>query len=275
MKKRQIVISIIVLLLVLLGVTFAWFNMRDRSNISNIEVEIEGDGGYLLLSTDGTNYEPSLDYTSLLTSLALNDVSGDGYTLNKPLGGISDADGLLASNWEAATPNVDYIDIPIFVKTNVGNTLHLSMDKSYISPIDNVSNISPYGSFSRNYIAGATRVAIFEDVDSALSGKLFWVPNETYQLTKNAGVYTFDENGTPEVSYQYLKNVDGEYTVTDFTDWAPQTTSAITTANPVLINFDTEVKKVVVRVWLEGTDRESSIALSGGVFKVKLSLTVE
>lgn len=275
MKKRQIIISIVVLILVLLGVTYAWFNMLDRGNINNIEVEIQGDSNNLKLSTDGTNYQSGLDYTGLLTNLDITDVSGDGYSLNKPLGGIDDVDGMLASNWESAIANVDYIDIPVFVKATVGSKLHLSMINSYLSPFDTTSNISPYGVFSRNYIAGATRVAIFEDVASTLTGKLFWVPNDQYQLTKSAGSYTFTETGASEASYQYLKNVSGQYTLTDFTTWTPQTTSQLSVSNPELVNFDTEIKKIVVRVWLEGTDRESSIALSGGVFKVKLSLTLE
>lgn len=275
MKKRQTVISIIVLLLTLFGVTYAWFNLRDRTTINNVEVEIVGDIDYLLLSTDGLNFESGLDYTNQLSNLNITDVSGDGYTLNKPIGAIGDTDGLLATNWEPAEANVDYIDIPIFIKAKFGDKLYLRMDTSYVSPYDTTSNISPYGSFSRNYIAGATRVAIFESVDNLLAGKLFWVPNETYQLTKSNGVYTFNANGTPEVVNQYLKNVNGNYTMTNFGDWRPLISSTLAANKPEILNFDTDVKKVVVRIWLEGTDRESSIALTGGVFKVKLSLTVE
>jgi hypothetical protein len=162
-------------------------------------------------------------------------------------------------------------------------------DESYIEPVnpeDKGSNI--YGDFSRDYIAGAMRVAIVEDDEV----KMIWAPNSQYELIQYPnGTYAFKNgvngNSTPETSYSYYsENEEGELVEKPVTtdDYASKKfvvdgtgaakgysgrSASLVSLSPAA-EGEYDQKNVKIRIWFEGTDREAHQALAGGNVNVKL-----
>ncbi len=135
-----------------------------------------------------------------------------------------------------------------------------------------------------------------------------WIPNDKYQITEkteteknDAGVgvdvtkLTFSDNGTREEVYGYLApDGTGEYTQTNWTEddyssgkvvvgnegfatatsTANATYLAINSVNPLLdFSDDTtegmKEKTLLIRIWVEGTDREAHTYLNSGEVQYK------
>lgn len=138
-----------------------------------------------------------------------------------------------------------------------------------------------------DYIAAAARVAFIEVVDGTEVLKSLWIPNDKTELY-------YDENGLPQINtagqredYSYLRlNGDQMEQYTYSTDELlsgtiifgnPQSRQSIATAdgtvpptvgmNKPILSFDgsqIEEKELLIRIWIEGTDREANAALNGG-----------
>jgi hypothetical protein len=162
-------------------------------------------------------------------------------------------------------------------------------DESYITPVntqDDGTNI--HGKFSRDYIAGAMRVAIIDDTGL----KMLWAPNSSYQLIQNNnGSYALKTgeygDSVPESDYYYFaENEDGELVqqkvspeayaskqfVVDGTGaMKDEAGNSPTLATLIPASEGAYAQKTVkIRIWFEGTDREAHQALAGGNVNVKL-----
>lgn len=293
-KKRIIFSSICVILLVaLVGGTLAWFYMNEEVTISygnSIFCEA-GDSLEISLVESGSTsrWTSAIDYRS--GEFTTVDITGNGKNLYRPAEidenqqpfGFNEAVSSLSDS-----KYYDYIELEVAFRSLSKMNVYLS-DESFISPADPenaTGNI--YGNFSRDYIAGAMRVAILEGDEV----KMLWAPNSGYQLIKYPnGSYSFNsgENGfsEPESSYSYFaENADGELveTVVSSEEYASKRFVVDGTGankhdsgnSAVLLTLDPasegayDQKNVRIRIWFEGTDREAHQALAGGNVNVKL-----
>lgn len=293
-KKRIILGSICVILLIaLVGGTMAWFYINEEVTVSygnSIFCEA-GDSLEIALVEGGaaTRWASTLDYSA--GSFTTVDISGNGVNLYRPIEidenqqpiGFTTA----VSSLDNST-NYDYIEMELAFRSVSKMNVYLS-EESFISPVnteDSGANI--YGNFSRDYIAGAMRVAVVDD--SGL--KMLWAPNSKYQLIQNAnGTYSFKsgENGdsTPESAYYYYgEDANGElvkqevsqddYASKRFVVDSTNANKGNTGNSPVLVSLNPESQgayaqeTVKIRIWFEGTDREAHQALAGGNVNVKL-----
>jgi hypothetical protein len=149
---------------------------------------------------------------------------------------------------------------------------------------------------SADHIAAATRVAFVEVVDGVEVLRSLWIPNDKTQLY-------YDENGIPNVNtagerepYGYLRlNEDHMenymYSIEDILSGSlivgdPQSQEAVDTGdviipptigmNKPILSFDgskLEEKELIIRIWIEGTDREANAALNGGDMTYKFAFT--
>ena len=293
-KKLILLSSISVILMVaLIGGTLAWFYLNEEVTINygnSIFCEA-GDSLEIALVENGT---PSR-WSSLIDISAGEyttvDISGDGYHLYRP-SEINELQQPLSFKPAVSSLDdmsaYDYIEMEVAFRSLSKMKVFLSED-SYITPVnteDNGSNM--YGAFSRDYIAGAMRVAIIEGSEL----KMLWAPNSQYELIQYPnGTYGFrsGENGnsTPETDYSYfVQDENGEYVeqavsaeefaskkfVVDSTGARNGTSgkaAPLITLNPSG-EGDFDQKTVKIRVWFEGTDREAHQALAGGNVNVKL-----
>lgn len=293
-RKRVIFSSICVILLVaLVGGSLAWFYINEKVTVSygnSIFCEA-GDSLEIALVENGVagRWSSSIDYSG--GEFTTVDISGDGNNLYRP----SEIDEnqqpvnmIPAVSSLEDTGSYDYIELVVAFRSVSKMNVYLS-EESVIEPVD-TSNTSSniYGNFSRDYIAGAMRVAVVDDTGL----RMIWAPNSKYQLIQNGdGTYAFKSgaNGesTPESDYYYYGEdengnlVQQEVSVDAYADkkFVVDSTEAnknYTGNSAVLASLVPESegshaqKTVRIRIWFEGTDREAHQALAGGNVNVKL-----
>ena len=126
-----------------------------------------------------------------------------------------------------------------------------------------------------------------ESIDFHEELVMIWVPNDTYELTEifedvtGSGTMVlsgaaFTANGTPEPAYYYYNGTEKA----QYAEGSYCTDSMLHTSgyhllsdslwhNPVTGRYYANVK---IRIWVEGYDREASIALEGGLFDTEIYL---
>lgn len=291
-RKRIIFSSIFVILLIaLVGGTLAWFYINEEVTVSygnSIFCEA-GDSLEISLVENGapTRWSGSIDYSA--GEFNAVDISGDGCHLYRPAEideNQSPVNLLQATSSLEDGSSYDYIEMVVAFRSVSKMNVYLS-DESFIAPVDpddTTSNI--YGSFSRDYIAGAMRVAVVDENGQEL--KMLWAPNSKYELIQNGnGTYDFKADSTPEDPYKFYGEdengviVEQEvpadlYASKKFVVDSTGAKAGYTGSAPVLVSLNPEgegahaVEIVRIRIWFEGTDREAHQALAGGNVNVKL-----
>ena len=293
-RKRIIFSSICVILLIaLVGGTLAWFYVNDEVvvNYGNSIFCEAGDSLEIALVENGVAGKWSSTVDCSTGEFTTVDISGNGSELYRP-SEINEYQQPVSmvpavSSLEDSM-SYDYIELEVAFRSVSKMNVYLS-DESYIvpaDPTDSTSNI--YGNFSRDYIAGAMRVAVVDGSEL----KMLWAPNSKYQLIQNGnGSYSFKtgENGdsVPESNYYYyLEDEYGrvlqqevstdEYASKRFVVDSTGAKKDYTGNSAALVSLVPEAEgqhaqqTVRIRIWFEGTDREAHQALAGGNVNVKL-----
>ncbi len=292
-NKILILISLLVLTFSLVSVSYSWFLISNSVDIdldSSLTVASRND---LLISLDnGVTWSGS--YSTGTSFGTVLDVSGNGVNLYTPIaftGALND----IPTNFDTATPiyftspnsDGDYLELKIMFRSQAPLTVLFGGD-SAINPVSSDANVrrSTFGSFTLDNIAGAARLAILNS--SKDETIMIWAPNPYFQLTYSGDATAeFTKNGTIEPAYYYY-SYDGisytkqtvsknAYYTRDYIVGSTSTTSGEQGSSKVLLSLNKENESDVyytgtlnVRIWIEGTDRESQIPLSGG--KVSMSL---
>ena len=283
-KKKKIIISILslVLILALAGGVYAWFYMNESTYVdygSDIVCEA---GKSLEISADNGN-----SWNGVITrdgfSSETQDITGDGANLYRPTQ-MDDYNQPVAYEnavaYDSATQTGDFVEMTLRFRSTSAMDVYLS-GESFVSPTNPDKEGNIFGSFSRDYIAGAARVAFIENGTT----KMVWAPNPNYQLTRNDnGTYTFAADGQPETyyytnaSYRTVAYSAEDFAASRFVTGTTEADTATTGKSARLFSIrPTEnnygYAELTVRIWFEGTDREASEALAGGQVKVKLKFT--
>ena len=308
MKKNLKLFNLILVLfifLLALSSTFAWFF---------INKQIEVDYGSEIVCEAGTSLEVSLlegidadnnlelwsDYSSYVkyngNEAKIEDITGDGKNLYRPTGIETDPDtkelypgGLSTANKIDDSGFGDYIELELKFRSISEMNVYLS-GESIVEPIDSSdTNRNIFGKFSKDFIAGAIRVAILEKNDDGSEElKMIWAPNPNIELIKNKN-NTYDlkyEDGAIEDYYYYkydqelaevvkYKVSSEDYANKLFVIGSTNATDSMVNNSPLLLKISPSIdqmieKRIIIRVWFEGTDREADQALSGGQVKVNL-----
>ena len=291
--KLSIILYIVILSVALVG-TLAWFLFEQSATIKTEEDSRIIAGEYLEICFDDGNDNPNDDKWGIDISVSntaqFPDVSltPDG-TVWYPVS-LEEDDGLIYGEagrgvYEDVTGQNGYlVKIPLKVRASRGINVYLHQDSKLEGvDLEKTDATGVTGSlFSRDAVAGAARVAFFD----ANGAKMVWVPNANYELTSNSeGVLDINYNGTVEGSYKYLNVVDG--IVTEGNEYGVWDNNLIVTGNSNLATDESvndampilsfteagEEKKLVIYIWIEGSDREANTVLSGGSFKYDLKLT--
>ncbi len=297
MKKRSIIFGSIcmILLISLVGGTLAWFYINEEVTVGygNSVFCEAGDSLEISLVENGapTRWSSSIDYSA--GEFTVVDITGDGTKLFRPTEIDENQQpvgfNVAVSSLENAK-EYDYVELEVAFRAVSKMNVYLS-EESFIEPVnavfDNEKNPNIYGNFSRDYIAGAMRVAIVDD--SGL--KMLWAPNSGYQLSQNdkGTSFSFNAKGAAEADYSYYVETGDEEN-----PYAQQTVPADMYANntfvvdstgadkeqqgnsPVLVSLnpksegESDTATVKIRIWFEGTDREAHQALAGGNVNIKL-----
>lgn len=307
-KKITALVSLLSVLSISVTSTFAWFFMNS---------DVEVDYGSEIVCETGTSLEVSIyqgideetggekwsGFSSKVKksniTAKLQDITGDGVDLYSAVSLKSDENGNLVPSGFTKAVSIDkdgfgdYIELHIKLRSVNPMNVYFG-GESTVSPTyegDNPDNI--YGDFSKDYIAGAMRIAVLEkNLDDSETLKMLWAPNPTYELVrdKEKGTYSFNKNGAIE-NYKYYKCIDEENSEfelhkvevddlinkkfiigsTNTDDTLINNSPLLTTITPTANDFG--YASLIVRVWFEGTDREADQALSGGQAKMNLVFT--
>lgn len=285
-RKLHAILSVIIIASLITGVTYAWFFIN-----RDVELEYASD----IVCESGTSLELSIDNGETWsgrvvksgTSSKLMDISGNGVNLFRPkmLDETNQPIGFDIAEVIDSQGYGDYIEFNVDLRSTSAMNVYLSGD-SFINPKSTDSDdVNIFGKFSKDYIAGAMRVAILEKVDDTEVLKMIWAPNPTFMLTRNQnGTYNFTPEGVMETSYSYYTG-DSYYTVTkddyankqfiygstNATPYMANSSPILTTLNPATGYYD--IKTLIIRIWFEGTDREADQALSGGCTEMNIKFS--
>lgn len=313
-KNKKLILGLCSVLLVLLlagaGV-YAWY-MNLSANLIDPQTLQVTTSQFLEVRRAAADGEEPAEYGSTLElsfdDLVLVDITGDGTTLVRPKlnqqaeenTGVTFAepDTSAQSEWLTPEPNKDYIDVPLEFRSNkhldvyIGSgsavTPHCGLDSALGSGAENISN---YGSFSRDLMAGAARVA-FVSAGATPSTITVWEPNRYYQLYYDNG-WQFNLSGSAETPHKYYYIGSGNAKLDTtleagqipivFDDDIAANTAAVAyptggalNARVLTLTYNSSTGfyegSVTLRVWIEGCDREARRALAGGMIDVALYL---
>jgi len=307
-KWLTAILYIVILCLLATG-TLAWFifdktatieNNGDMQIVAGSRLDISLDDG----ATWGSNYDVTISQTSY------PDITGDGKNFICPMfldadDNVFANDPNTFRVIDDENENLYYISLRIKFRTAADTEVYLS-NESYVKPKNmQVSDInkSIYGNISRDGIAGAVRVSFSEETEDKNGVPIeelrnIWIPNDKYELYYQSEEAKFKETGTREAGYGYQYLNDGKiesYTFSDEDYYSRNVTvgGAEALASPTqsdgstarvnqaqkLLDFSSNAsesvmgireKTLIVRIWIEGTDREADKALVGGEMSYKL-----
>lgn len=208
-----------------------------------------------------------------------------------------------------------YITVRLQFRCSANTSVYLAEDSLIegLNLDDPDANPSVYGEISRDGIAGAVRVAFLEEMsDGSLEPKSIWIPNDDYHLYYNGDEAKFkrevaDQNGF--ISRESFLNTSAPYGYTKINEVSDSikhvpfseqqyynrsvTVGHNGLATPAsddnhmamlndakeLLTFKNtgkaEVKTLIIRIWIEGTDRESEKAHVGGKLQYKFHFVCE
>lgn len=292
----------------------SWFTSKTTATASGISVACEApDGLDIAIVPHGADAPDMSEYTeeglielnkdnySFLENLSIAAITSDGidfyYPTLKQANGVAvpDTDGI----WTRAKENKDYISFDLYMRSKTPFTVSLKENTTLYPTSSELVwgdgfeaepfNPSDKGNFSRDNVAGATRVSINS---SLLENKLLWIPAPNIKYDDTANTVTLNNtNGTSFVHGCYVvggsggtqtktkttidsayahptTNSDEYYKLCD----TPEICKLGDTQNKI---DDYYIEHVTVNVWVEGEDDEARLAFTSGHFNVELKLKAE
>lgn len=293
LKNNKIVKGAMELLLVIVSVfvvSYAWFVKTTKNEANDLVIKTKASRLLYISLDDGETWSTELSLDLDDNFKFNNEVTGNGVNFYKAVTKREDG---MPITFKEATSGSDYLEFDILFKANAPLGVFLDSD-SYVIPSSGTDldvlvgetslRKSSYGNFSRDLIAGALRISFTENdyVDgeyiSKLNSSLVWAPNKNYELLYSDGYYSFDINSSSSQDYRYIDPSNGfEYKYidnfkdnlnTDFDNDSANGDPMITKIDP---DYNSGIKSVTVRIWVEGNDRETHDALTGGIFKLNIN----
>lgn len=275
-ERLSLLTKLIVILFAFIVASYAWMTNGSKLKMDGLSISTRSvqnlsfslDGGITWDDETSLNLDENFVFNS--------EITGDGINLYIP--STRREDGTPVS-FREATVNKDYLEFEIMFKSDNDAKLFLASD-SFIEPTagttegqlfgEDVVRKSSMGDFSRDLIAGSVRVAFIEEDKEETN--MVWAPNPNYELVKGASENSFLLDSTNPQSYNYLNPSDlSQKAVPNIKDNINATYGSNTSGgDPSILHISKEekTKSVIVRIWVEGNDRETDTSLKGGVFRI-------
>lgn len=300
MKKIPVwknVVLIIATIVVIVIATLAWFVMGNTGRVQDLLFDVSQASFIKISSDNGETWSDELNVEFGINK-NFREISGDGINFFAPLYDVVEKpNGSFVPEiigYEVVDDNNSYYDQIFTFQSDTDQDIYLSPE-SFAAPATGQES---------SYIQGAVRVAFFElDENNNEILKCIWAPNSKIEYSKDTD--SFNSNGNVESNYYYQKTV----TPVDVSTLTNQSTNPdvaiISTADadnptenldcgydethkfmwsngnnlpenaPSLLRMVVDesdnlaTKKMKVRVWLEGYDRECVSQLNGKKFTMK------
>ncbi len=301
-NTKKILKSAAILYGVLLGVilvsVLAWFVLDESASKGGKDDMTITASGNLEISLDGDSWNkkliPKKSYDCpIITSDGVNFYYSDALD-------AADAkeDGDFFDINSRENRSDFYVDVVVHFK-DPGNSSVYLQSSSFVKGVNMEIDSAAGKNVPEGAIAGALRVAFYEIpadkvgdstyLPTANDLKCIWIPNDKTEISTDAdGNIKFNSNGNREDTYGYLSSASelntwgaddyasGKVAVGN-TDLATSSATAnavyytINSATP-LLDFDGSEgaeKTLLIRIWVEGTDREAQSHLSSDMVRYK------
>ncbi len=198
-KKTSAILSILIIIVLLVSSTIAWFYLSTDVEVDYGSTVTVQAGHSIEVSLGNTNkWETKLNLTSSIGA-HLIDITGDGINFYAPQN--LDDDGV-PGQFVVATPandpnstsvsstgdSGDFLQYNISLRSMEELDIFLSGD-SFIDPVSrSPEQENIFGTFSKDYIAGAVRLSVSEvDANGKETLKMIWAPNPEIMLSTSIG----------------------------------------------------------------------------------------
>ncbi len=283
-------IELFIILVSAVVAAYAWFNHQTYAKPTDLAMSTKSFID-LLISTDNGHTWSSKSNLNIPEDFVFgNEVTGDG--INFYVKNLEKDDGT-PINFIPATANKDYLEFQLLFKSTNNCGVFLE-ENSFINPLagttseeligSDVTSKSNSGDFSRDLIAGTTRIAIIKNELVANryyptnKPSLLWAPNPNIKVDCSSGYCESSITSVDSQNYQYVDALDDTYYSQKMPSNIKDTIRASYSNNtpngdPMLFYIDDvdKVYSVTIRIWIEGNDRDAVTALTGGEFVTNLS----
>jgi len=297
MKKIPVwknVVLILSTLVILVIATLAWFYDGPNALIGELFQNV-GEASFIQISSDnGNTWSEDLN-VEIGVNKNFKEISGDGIKLfapvydavEKPTGGYA----VEIVSFEEVKDDAYYYEQVFSFRSDATQGVYLDSESFVMSASDNA------------HIDGAIRVAFIElDENDNETLRCIWAPNSKVQYS--SATNSFTDDGNVEDNYYYQKSVTpidpstltddstnphmAKIPTTDYTNgYLPKFKFMWSSGNnlpenaPSLLNFELgegeslATKRLKVKVWLEGYDRECVSLLGGQSFTMKFKFIAD
>lgn len=264
-----IIAMVLVSVIALSGVTYAWFTMSDSATVSDLQVNVKSADG-IQISLDAANWKSSFNLDDIKNAnIASNQVpesevrpvSSAGVAsagrMAMYLGELNEDNTLTISACEDGQ-NSDYIVFDLYFK--------MAHDDTPVT-LDGSSFVEEVGTAAAVDSVNSARVAFvdFGTADTATDA----VNLQT--LDTDTGVVIWEPAKETGVTYRGL-NATGTVATKNGVVEAETNSASVTTVNEneVTLNLDAGFNKVRIYIWMEGQDADCTNDASGGTFNTTL-----
>ena len=296
-KNVVLILSAIVAIVI---ATFAWFYTGPRASVEELVIHL-GDARYIQISGDsGDNWSSELNKEIGIKD-TFKEISGNGSVFYAPVYGLDNNYAMEIQAFRLVTGNEHIHEEILDFRGDVVQNVYLDPNSCVVA-VDYEGSEDPEAEQRKSYIDGAIRVAFFElDENGEETLKCIWAPNSKVEYSYESDSFNRDGTVEPYYCYQTSETVVNPSTLnssnshvakiyTTGTDeagcgynpgykfmWSngqglPHNAPSLLTVD-VSGEDDLYYKRMKVRVWLEGHDRECVSLLSGQKFTVKLQFT--
>lgn len=297
-KEKKNIIAVAFRLLVIIAsialASYAWLNRNQKVSTEDLILRTNSYSNLLISLDEGENWsdELSLDFTNDYSFDY--EITGDGINFYKA---ASKRDDGTPVTFKKAAANKDYLEFDIWFKAS-GNVGVFLENESYIIPTagssedkllgSEVARVSSMGDFSRDLIASSVRVAFIDNIKNNnlyvpnSYASLVWAPNKNYEIECVKDRCSANLNSQNKQSYEYIdaseSSVYKPKNIGNLKDELKASNKIQSAAGDPMLTYldskiDNGIKKVTVRIWIEGNDRDNVSALIGGMFSINLSFT--
>lgn len=300
MKKIPVwknVILIVAVLVIAVIAAFAWFYTGTKATADDFVIHV-GKATYVQVSGDeGNNWSDDLDM-EIGINKNFKEISGDGSTFFAPV-----YDFVENPTGESSTQLISFnkVDGNEYYYEQILDFRADTVQKIYLTPESSVTAVDAQ---SDSYIDGAIRVAFFElDENGNETLKCIWAPNSTVEYSAETNSFTREGSVEPYYYYQIswtpvdpdTLEESNSHVAKISTDGTDETGCGYNEAYkfmwsngqnmpdnaPSVLTVDTSgednhfYKRLKLRVWLEGHDRECVSLLSGQKFTLNLQFAAQ
>lgn len=261
---------LIVAVMSLTGVTYAWFTTGEKATVTGMNVTVDTADGGILVSSNGTDWQQTLALADV-NKTSINPISTiDAVNFYTAVFSKTDNTKLITTSATSSDLSENTIVQDLWLTTDSAKDVQINLAGTFFYDVANGED------GAATSIGQAARIAIFkygtDGTSTTLLGILapYSAKGDGSDIAANEGSYIGVKGATPAEGVVNT-TADGTY-FANVTVVAP-TADAVTITLPGTETEGATSVKIKIVIWLEGQDEQCSNPNAGGAFNTFLSFT--